>query len=75
MRIINRTNLEYATIGMLIDNIMKSDTGSTHYYGQIEWTILQVGSHKIKVQIRYFKRYVEWIFTELKGDNNDNNKN
>ena len=67
MLIINKTNLEYATIGMLIDNIMKNNTGNTNYYGKIEFTILQVGSHKIKVQIRYLKRYVEWYFTELKA--------
>lgn len=68
MLIINKTNLEYGTIGMIIDNIMKSNTGNTMYYGKIEWTIVEVGSHKIKVQIRYLKRYVEWCFTEVKGD-------
>ena len=68
MLIINKTNLEYGTIGMIIDNIMKSNTGNTMYYGKVEWTIIQVGSHKINVQIRYLKRYVEWRFTELKGD-------
>lgn len=67
MKIVNKTNLEYATIGMIIDNIIKNSYDDTHYYGQIEWTVLQVGSHKIKVQIRYLKSYVEWIFTEL-GD-------
>ena len=67
MKIINDTCLEYATIGMIIDNILKSNNGNTNYYGKVEWTTLQVGSHKIKVQIRYLKRYVEWYFTEL-GD-------
>jgi hypothetical protein len=61
----NKTSLEYATIGMIIDQIQKSNTGNTMYYGKVDWTILEVGSHKIKVQIRYLKRYVEWYFTEL----------
>lgn len=65
MLIRNKTSLEYATIGMIIDQIQKSNTGNTMYYGKVDWTILEVGSHKIKVQIRYLKRYVEWYFTEL----------
>ena len=69
MKIINKTNLEYATIGMIIDNIMKSNVGNTAYYGKIEFAILEVGSHKIQVQIRYLKRYTEWCFIELEGNN------
>ena len=65
MLIRNKTSLEYGTIGMIIDQIQKSNTGNTMYYGKVDWTILEVGSHKIKVQIRYLKRYVEWYFTEL----------
>ncbi len=65
MKIVNKTNLEYATIGMIIDNIMKSNTGNTAYYGKVEWTIVEVGTHKIQVQIRYLKRYVEWYFKEI----------
>ena len=65
MLIRNKTSLEYATIGMIIDQVQKSNTGNTMYYGKVDWTILEVGSHKIKVQIRYLKRYVEWYFTEL----------
>ena len=66
MLIRNKTNLEYGTIGMLIDNIMKYNTGNTTYYGKIEVCTIQVGSHKIKVQIRYLKRYTEWYFEEVK---------
>ena len=65
MLIRNETNLEYGTIGMLIDKIMKYDTGNTAYYGKIEFCTMQVESHKIKVQIRYLKRYTEWYFTEI----------
>lgn len=64
IKIVNNTSLEYATLGMIIDNIMKSNTSNTMYYGKVEWTILEVGSHKIKVQIRYLKRYTEWRFDE-----------
>ena len=65
MLIRNKTNLDYVTIGMLIDNIMKTNTGNTSYYGKIEHCTMQVESHKIKVQIRYLKRYTEWYFTEI----------
>lgn len=72
MKIVNKTNLDYSTIGMIIDNIIKNNYADTKYYGKVEWTILQIGSHKIKVQIRYLKRYVEWIFTEIGGNDESN---
>ena len=65
MKIVNETDLSYSTIGLIIDNIMEKDTGSTHYYGQIEWTIVEMAHRKIKVQIRYLKKYVEWRFSEI----------
>lgn len=65
MLIRNKTNLDYVTIGMLIDEIQKRNTDNTAYYGKIEHCTMQVGSHKIKVQIRYLKRYTEWYFTEI----------
>ncbi len=68
MLIINETDLDYSTLGLIIDKIQKSNTGKTMYYGKVEWTILEVGIYKIKVQIRYLKRYVEWRFEELKSD-------
>ena len=70
MKIINETNLSYAELGLLIDNIIKSDIGSTHYYGQIELTTIEFGSHIIQVQIRYLKKYVEWRFYEKDNKNN-----
>ena len=48
MKIINNTSLNYSTIGSIIDNIMSNTKGTTHYVGQIEWTILEINSHKIK---------------------------
>lgn len=64
MKIVNKTNLCYAELGLIIDHIMKSNTGDTMYYGKVDLTIVEFGSHKIKVQIRYLKRYVEWVFYE-----------
>lgn len=65
MKIVNETNLRYAELGLIIDNIMKKDAGSTNYYGKTEVLIIEFGSHKIRVQIRYLKKYVEWRFSEL----------
>lgn len=65
IKIINNTNLNFATIGQAIDKIIASgDEGDTHYYGQIEWTILEINGKVYGCQIRYLKRYVEWIFRE-----------
>lgn len=64
MKIINNTSLNYSTIGFIIDNIMSNSQGKTHYVGQIEWTILEINSHKITIAIRYLKSYVEWRFDE-----------
>lgn len=64
MKIVNETNLRYAELGLIIDNIMKSNIGNTNYYGKVEWTIVEFGSHNIRVQIRYLKKYVEWRFSE-----------
>lgn len=64
MKIINETDLSYSTIGLIIDNIMESNTGNTMYYGKVEWTVIEFAGKKINVQIRYLKRYVEWRFYE-----------
>lgn len=64
MKIINNTDLDYSTIGLLIDKIMENSKGTTHYVGQKGWTILEINSHKITITIRYLKSYVEWRFDE-----------
>ena len=64
MKIINNTSLNYSTIGFIIDNIMSNTQGTTHYVGQKEWTILEINTHKITIQKRYLKNYVEWRFDE-----------
>lgn len=62
MKIINNTDLSYSTIGLIIDNIMDKNKGSTNYYGKVELCEVEVALKKIRVQIRYLKRYVEWRF-------------
>jgi hypothetical protein len=64
MKIINNTNLSYSTIGLIIDNIISNAKGTTHYVGQIEWTILEIDNRKIAITIRYLKSYTEWRFNE-----------
>ena len=64
MKIINDTELQYTTIGKIIDLIMEKDEGDTHYFGQVQVATMEVGMKKIRVQIRYLKRYTEWRFTE-----------
>ena len=65
MKIVNETNLRYAELGLIIDNIMRSNTGSTNYYGKIEVLVIEFGSHKIRIQIRYLKKYTEWRFSKI----------
>lgn len=65
MKIINNTNLDYSTIGLIIDNIIKNSAGDTIYYGKIDILKIEVGIYNIRVQIRYLKRYVEWRFDEV----------
>jgi predicted transcriptional regulator len=62
--IINDTNLSYETIGKIIDTIIDRDIGNTHYFGQIEYTTYELESgEKIRVQIRYMKRFTDWSFS------------
>ena len=64
MKIINNTDLSYSTIGLMIDNIIENGKEETHYFGQVQVAIMEVAMKKIKIQIRYLKRYTEWRFIE-----------
>ena len=58
MKIVNETNLSY--------QIQKMDEGQTHYYGQIQYTSIFIeNNRKIKVEIRYLKKYCEFRFSEV----------
>ena len=64
--IINKTDLSYRRIGEIMDLIIKEGKEDTIYYGKVEWSRVKAGDIVIDVQIRYLKRYVEWIFKEVK---------
>lgn len=76
MKIINDTQLNYQTIGQLIDRIMEYPE-DTHYYGKLEeyQFILLVNNKRVVVTVfvRYLKRYCEFTFTdEIKKRGNKN---
>ena len=65
MKIVNKTNLSYQYLGWIIDQLQKMDEGQTHYYGQIQYTSVFIENNReIKIEIKYLKRYCEFIFTE-----------
>jgi hypothetical protein len=65
MKIVNDTDLSYKEIGILIDLIIENNLGDTIYYGkEDEFTLKNIFlDEKLKVQIRYLKKYVEWRFS------------
>lgn len=62
MKIVNKTDLSYEEIGKIIDMVIRDGNDGTHYVGQIQWSIVAIGFKKVQVQIRYLKRYTEWVF-------------
>lgn len=62
MKIVNKTDLSYEEIGKIIDMVIRDGNDETHYAGQIQWSIVALGFKKVQVQIRYLKRYTEWVF-------------
>lgn len=68
MKIINKTDLTYKDIGMIIDGIINSSQGDTCYVGKKDCFFVGTSKGTIKVQIRYMKRDVEWTFTKV-GEN------
>ena len=65
MKIVNNTSLNYEAIGKLIDKIINESYDDTHYAGQIYICGMLYKGKEIKIQIRYFKKYVEWRFDEV----------
>lgn len=68
MKIVNKDNLSYEEIGKVIDFIINNSYDDTKYVGKIDVCTIRVGYKIIKVQIRYMKRDIEWIFTKA-GEN------
>lgn len=62
IRIINNTDLYYKEIGEIIDNISWDYRGDTNYVGKIEVIRITYKRQKVKIQIRYLKKSVEWRF-------------
>ena len=64
MKIINDTDLSYAELGLIIDHILKKNIADPHYVGKEEVIFVDFGSKTIKIEMRYFKRFIEWRFKE-----------
>lgn len=69
MKIVNETDLSYQYLGWIIDKIQEMGKYDTHYYGQVEHTSVVIENNReIKIQIKYLKKYCEFIFSEVKKD-------
>lgn len=62
IKIINNTDFFYKEIGEIIDNISWDYRGDTNYVGKIDVIRIKYKRQKIKIQIRYLKKSVEWRF-------------
>lgn len=62
MKITNNTDLSYKVIGQIIDDTIIKNKADTIYYGKVYWFEIEYKSKKYKVEIKYFKKYVEWRF-------------
>lgn len=65
MKIINRTDLSYSTLGIVIDEILKEQEHETIYFGKIAYFNFEKVNKKYRGIIRYLKRDVVWIFEEV----------
>lgn len=61
----NNAKLNYSDIGVAIDFIQDKNPPETLFASLIEMAICDIGDKRIKVQIRYMKKYNEWIFDEI----------
>lgn len=62
IKIINNTDFFYKEIGEIIDNITWTYREDTNYVGKIDVIRIKYKRQKIKIQIRYLKKSVEWRF-------------
>lgn len=62
IKIINNTDFFYKEIGEIIDNIAWDYRGATNYVGKIDVIRIKYKRQKVKIQIRYLKKSVEWRF-------------
>lgn len=71
--IANNAKLPYGIIGKIIDDYL-NEYEDTYYVGKLETIIIDYKNSVYNVQIRYLKRYVEFIFEKME-DNNDKKRN
>lgn len=64
MLIKNRTGLNYADIGTIIDFILANDKEDTTYKGKIEYCTISYKKKPYRIQIRYLNAYVEYLIEE-----------
>lgn len=62
IKIINNTDFFYKEIGEIIDNISWDYRCETNYVGKIDVIRITYKRQKVKIQIRYLKKSVEWRF-------------
>lgn len=62
IKIINNTDFFYKELGEIIDNITWNYRGDTNYVGKITYMKIKYKRQKVKIQIRYLKKSVEWRF-------------
>ena len=62
IKIINNTDFFYKEIGEIIDNVSWDYRGDTNYVGKIDVIRIKYKRQKVKIQIRYLKKSVEWRF-------------
>ena len=68
LKIINKTDLSYQTIGNLIDQWLEIDKGKTHYYGQVFYSDFMLYGRHYFLQARYLKKYTEFLIKEVTND-------
>ena len=66
--IINEAKLPYGIIGKVIDDYL-NEYEDTYYIGKLETIIIDYKNSIYNVQIRYLKRYVEFRFRKMEGNN------
>lgn len=68
IKIDNCTNLDYETIGRMIDRYRDSSVGSTFYDGKTERFGFVVNHKNYQVDVTYQKTLCKFIFKEIKND-------
>ena len=72
IRIENNTRLNrrltYKAIGSIIDKYINDDKLETHYAGKKDTTYFEYGEYSYKLEVKYGKRDVTYIFSNSKEE-------